>query len=220
MRNSERPSRRQVVRRSWTLCSVVCAAFVMSPAQAANQTSVIVPVRPAGQLQISEVELTLTLDNANPIALKITGPRGTSKQTHAMVLTDASFDCFDDMVPGPRVCFTEIPTPNAPVNDNAVVIKPLHGTSPPPETNKLRVLLQFPRVDRAQCTGGITADERWTIDVVGGAQRITGVSILSFDRRTQSPPVCTTGRRVLPAGEGAIELVVRTPKPATNVIVQ
>lgn len=202
-------------------CLAACAAFMTSPAQALNEIRVDVPVRPAGQLQLSEVEMTLTLDNANPIALRITGPRGT-RETRAMVLTDASTDCFvDSSVPGGLACFAEMPTPGAPVNDNVLIIKPLHGssTSPPTETNKLRVLLQFPRVDRAQCIGGISSQERWTINVVGGAERIVSVSVLSFDRRTQSPPACSTGRRVVPASEGAIASVLRVPTAPINVVI-
>jgi hypothetical protein len=175
------------------------AGLVPLASHAVSSVQVQVPVRTAPKLQLSAVRVTLQLNDSTPIALSISSPGGTVQATGSMNLTNNTADCF----PG-SVCFFDFPAPGGGgAADALLVIKPLHAGADPASTdlNKVVLLLQFPRVDAASCTAGISAPENWTISVVGGADRITGVAVQSLDKATTVPPACSTAFRPVPLND-------------------
>jgi hypothetical protein len=198
-----------------SFCSTLLAAFALllpTVVEAAPQNSVQINVphrTSAGQIEIRTVKITLQLDNSSPIALTVAGPpaRGT-QTTQAMTLTSATADCF----PG-AVCFKDFaPDPTTGNVDELLIFKPeMFGADPASLPNDDKLVLQLNLLSNLKtgCASNITADEPWTISVVGGAARITGVAVQSLDQKTAT--FCGTTLRPIPLNEGPVATVTGEP---------
>lgn len=178
----------------WFAALLACALMVPLAAHAVSSVQIQVPVRTAPDLQLSAVRVTLQLsDPANTIpaniALSITDSDGTNHATVAMDLNSNSNDC------SAAGCFFDFATP-AGSDDSVTVIKPKHADPLATDLTQIVLMLEFPRVNTAGCTAGISANETWTIAVVGGADRIAGVAVQSLDKQTAT--ACGTAYRPVP----------------------
>ena len=163
-----------------------------------------VPHRPLPQLEISALKITLQLDSSANIALQVSEAGSGTLATQDMVLTNALNDCFAG-----AVCFANLPnTPGGAVQaDRLTVIKPMQtGADPASSGNDKVILLLRLRSnlnEAAACVPTTAANETWTVSVVGGAARITGVSVQSLDKNTVGVgnPVCGTSFRPIPLND-------------------
>ncbi len=202
------------------MCRLLCGLAAVMACAAANAVPVPsfqinVPQRTNPQLQISALKITLQLDNSANIALQISEATSGTLATQSMVLTNANNDCFAG-----SVCFSNLPnTPaGAAQADRVTVIKPNHtGADPASSANNKVVLLLRLRsnIDEAGgCLSTMNAPESWTVSVVGGAARITGVSVQSLDKNTTGAgnPACGTSFRPIPLNDGPHATVVGQPQ--------
>jgi hypothetical protein len=158
----------------------------------------------AGLMEINALKITLQLNSSANIALNVKEAQSGELSTQDMVLANATNDCFAG-----SICFSDFPnTPAGAVQkDRLAVVKPMHaGAEPASSGNDKLVLILRLRSnsnEAAMCTSTMVASETWTVSVVGGAARITAVSVQSLDKNTigVGNPACGTAYRPVPLSE-------------------
>jgi hypothetical protein len=182
----------------------VCAVLLPS-AYAAGPVSTVsinVPQRPPPKLEIHTLRVTLQLDNSNPIALTVTGPHG-SVTTQTMTLTTPTADCG---LQGPP-CFAQFAVANG-QQDELTIYKPQVFGADPASAGNDKLVLQLHLASNfppGACTNPAYTGEGWTISVVGGATRITGVAVQSLDQNTAT--ACAAQLRPIPLDDGPVATV-------------
>lgn len=195
------------------LAGTVALLIYAAPSSAAPVSTfgVTVPKRSgAGQFEISALKITVQLDSSAPIALSVSEGASGTLTTQSMTLTTAANDCF-----GGTTCFADLPNlpAGATHKDRLVVIKPQQAGADPASAgnNKVVLLLRLRSNlnEAGACVSTMSGNESWTVSVVGGAARITGVSVQSLDRKTSGPgnPQCGTAFRPIPLNDGPVATV-------------
>lgn len=195
-------------------CLLALALAGGAAAAPVSSVGIAVPHRTGpGQLELSALKITLQLDSSSPIAIQVSEASSGSLATGSMTLTSATNDCFGSL------CFANFPnTPGGAAGpDRLTVIKPQQAGADPASSgnNKLVLVLRLASNinEAAACSSTMSANESWTVSVVGGAARITGVAVQSLDKQTTGAanPACGTSFRPVPLNDLPVATVTGQP---------
>jgi hypothetical protein len=201
--------------RRWMAGAVMALTAAAAGAAPTNTFTVNVPHRTGGsQFELSALKVTVQLDSSAAIALQLNEASSGTLATNSMDLTSATVDCFA----GPS-CFSDFPNlpGGAAQKDRLTVIKPKQAGADPGSAGNDKLVLILRLRSNINETGGcvstMSADETWTVSVVGGAARITAVSVQSLDKKTTGAgnPVCGTSYRPVPLNDGPLATVAGQP---------
>lgn len=160
------------------------------PVAAVDDFTLVVPRKPAPQLQVAQVSLTVQVDTESPIGFTITPPAGASQAT-------------PNLSPGP-----------APASTNLFFGTDLVQVTPPdtsglgasdPRRRNYRIVLSLTSDFDGNCQTVMAADETWTVAVTGGADRIQDACSVSFDEDVAMNE-CNGAFRLVPNGEPFAEI--------------
>lgn len=195
-----------------SLAGMALALFAgIAAAVPVSSFTINVPQR-SPKMEVAALKITLQLDSSANIALQVSEAASGTLTTQDMVLTTNTNDCFAG-----AVCFANLPNQPAGAvqSDRVTVIKPMQLGADPASSanNKVVVLLRLRSNlnEAGSCASTMNAAETWTVSVVGGAARITGVSVQSLDKNTVgiggANPVCGTSYRPIPLNDGPLATV-------------
>ena len=201
----------------WMMCAAIWMLSWAAAAAPVNSFTITAPHRTGlGQLELSALKITVQLDSSANIALSLSEASSGTLATQTMNLSNSTADCFAG-----SVCFSDFPNlpgGGAVQRDRLTVIKPMQsGADPASSANDKLVLILRLRSnlnEPAACGTTMSADETWTVSVVGGAARITGVSVQSLDKQTigAANPACGTAFRPVPLNDGPLARVGGQPQ--------